>query len=217
VCAVSELRSRPVAWLLFGLLVAPLLLACTKVADSGTPLTVGGDDDGYFGAKLTTPYDVPPVRLHDTADQPYSLSKDAKAELTLVFFGYTHCPDVCQVVMATIASALTRLDDDVRDRVDVVFVTTDPARDDAKTLRSYLDRFNPDFVGLTGPLAQVKRLGEGLKVYVARGQELPGGGYEVDHSTPIIGVRPDATAPMVWTQGTSSAQLAADIEKLVAP
>ncbi len=97
----------------------------------------------------------------------------------------------------------------------MVFVTTDPARDDAATLRDYLDQFDPDFTGLTGDLGTIRSVGEKLGVYIARGQELPGGGYEVDHSTPVVGLRPDGTAPIVWTQGTSSAGLAEDIQHLL--
>ena len=67
-----------------------------------------------------------------------------------MFFGYTHCPDICQIVMADIASALARLDPSRARQVEMLFVTTDPARDDPATLRAYLDRFDPAFEGLTG-------------------------------------------------------------------
>jgi protein SCO1/2 len=132
----------------------------------------------------------------------------------VVFFGYTNCPDICQTVMSTIASAVSRLDADQRDRVQVVFVTTDPARDTGPALRSYLARFDPDFVGVTGDLKQIIALGDPLKVYVDKGQKLPSGGYEVDHSTYVFGITGDQ-AQTVWTQGTSPAEMAADIIRLL--
>ena len=117
------------------------------------------DDDGLHGVVLPKPYDVPDVTLTDAAGRPYELPADATKPLTLVFFGYTHCPDICQVVMANIASSLTRLDADQRAQVQMEFVTTDPARDDVRTLHSYVQRFDPAFDGLTGDLPTIVRLG----------------------------------------------------------
>jgi protein SCO1/2 len=196
--------------------IALLVAGCSKV-EGGTSnaIVVGGDDDGYHGVVLTEPYPVPGHKLLDTDGARYSLATDATKPLTLVFFGYTHCPDICQIVMSTIASALNRLDASERDRIDVVFVTTDPARDTAPVLRDYLDQFDPSYVGLTSDLATIVAAGEPLGVYVAKGEELPGGGYEVDHGTPIVGVTAGGTAPIVW-QEPSSAQLAEDLRKFLA-
>ncbi len=206
------------SWLLLMGGVLVLLAGCTRadVGDGSAAIVVGGDDDGYHGAVLTEPYDVPGQPLTDTDGTDYSLARDTRAPLTLVFFGYTRCPDVCQMVMSTITSGLTRLTEQQREQVDVVFVTTDPARDDAATLRAYLDQFDDGFIGLTGDLTTITTVAEKLGVYVARGEELPDGGYEVDHSTPVIGVGDDGHAPIVWTQGTSSHEFAEDIERLLA-
>ena len=192
-----------------------LLAGCVKVEDGSAAIVVGGDDDGYHGAVLTEPYDVPDVALVDTDGADYSLATDVTTPLTLVFFGYTHCPDVCQMIMSTITSGLTRLSPDERAQVGVVFVTTDPARDDASTLRSYLDQFDDGFTGLTSDLGTISAVAEDLGVYVAKGEKLPGGGYEVDHSTPVVGLDDRGSAPIVWTEGTSSAEFALDIEKLL--
>lgn len=171
------------------------------------------DNHGYHGTYLEDPYVVPDISLPDTDGTPYSVAT-APATLKLVFFGYSHCPDICQIVMSTIASAVTRLDDDQRDRVQVVFVTTDPARDTGPALRTYLDRFNPDFVGVTGELSRIMALAKGVKVYIAKGQKLPTGGYEVDHTTHVFGVAGDK-AEIAWPQGTSPADMAADIIRLL--
>jgi protein SCO1/2 len=190
-----------------------LLAGCASVETGSNAVVVGGDDDGYHGAVLTEPYDVPKARLVDTTGAPYSLAKHPTTPLTLVFFGYTRCPDVCQIVMSTIASALNRLSPEQRDQVSVVFVTTDPGRDVARVLRDYLDQFDPTFVGLTGDLDVITAVGEKLGVYIKQGERMPSGGYEVQHSTPVVGVADDASAPLVWTEGTSSADLAADLQK----
>jgi protein SCO1 len=173
------------------------------------------DGDGMHGAVLSDTYDVPPVTLTATDGAAYRLDKDPQDPLTLVFFGYTHCPDICQVVMADIASALTRLDDAAREQVSMVFVTTDPARDDLATLREYLDRFDPGFEGLTGPLDKVIALGKPLGVHVSHGDKLPSGGYAVNHGTHILGVRPDGTVPILWTEGTAPEKIADDISTIL--
>lgn len=162
------------------------------------------------------PYAVPATTLVDTEGAPWSFAEDATADLTLVFFGYTNCPDVCPAVMSTVAAALNRLDDAERSRVEVVFVTTDPARDTGPVVRDYLDRFDPSFSGLTGELDQVVATGEPLAVYVSDGQRLPSGGYDLEaHSTQVTGVLPDGSSPILWTQDVSAAELAADVQALL--
>ncbi|GAB3659113.1 SCO family protein [Nocardioides korecus] len=201
------------------LLLAPALAGCgsdagDSASQSGAPvkdLRVP-DDDGYKGIKLDTAYRVPSVPLTDTAGKPYDLSKQQKR--TIVFFGYTKCPDICQIVMSTIASAVARLDQADRARVQVLFVTTDPARDTEKVLRTYLDRYDPSFQGVTGPLARIEALGKPMGIEVAKGQKLPSGGYEVDHTTNVISVR-DAVGDLVWTASTSPSDLASDLHKVL--
>ncbi len=190
---------------LVALLAAALLGGCGGEPDVGD----------YHGAILEQPYPVPATPLTDTEGQPFSLANDTEKRLTLVFFGYTHCPDICQAVMASVAAGLTRLDDAERDQVDVVFVTTDPARDDEDALRGYLDRFDPGFLGLTGDLDTISALGRDLGVAVEQGEKLPSGGYEVTHSTQVIGVDSDDVAPIVWLQDTSASDYAEDIHLLL--
>jgi protein SCO1/2 len=176
----------------------------------------GGGDEELSGAVLTEPYVVPATPLTDTEGAAYSLAGDTDKRLTLVFFGYTNCPDICQVVMQTLASAMTRLDDADREQVDVVFVTTDPQRDTEQVLRNYLDRFDPGFVGLTGDLATIAAVGKSLAIPVEHGDKLPSGGYDVTHGTAVLGIDGNDQVPIVWTQGTSAAQFASDIHQLLA-
>ena len=175
----------------------------------------GGSSGEVAGAVLTDPYTVPATPLTDTAGEPYSLARDTDKRLTLVFFGYTHCPDICQAVMANVTAGLTRLDDADREQVDVVFVTTDPARDDEQALRTYLDRFDPSFVGLTGELDTITGIGGEVGVAVEEGEKLPSGGYEVTHSTQVLGVDGNDQVPIVWTEGTSASEFASDIHTLL--
>jgi len=168
------------------------------------------------GTAVEPPFEVAATTLSDTEGEPFALAEDTEDPLTLVFFGYTRCPDVCPAVMSTITSALTRLDEETREQVQVVFVTTDPSRDDAATLRRYLDRFDQDFVGVTGELEEIGELAESVGVFVAGAEELASGGYDLgSHGAQVIAVDQDGQAPMYWGQDTSSAEYAHDIELLV--
>lgn len=169
----------------------------------------GGEADAQFNGKvLDNPFQAPDVALTDTEGEPFSLAGDTDRRLTLVFFGYTHCPDICHTVMGALASAMTRLDDADRDQVDVVFVTTDPARDTEQVLRSYLDRLDPTFIGLTGDLETIAEVGEALAVGVD--PDDPGA-----HTTQTTAIDSADEAPVYWGEATSAAQFAADIHSLL--
>jgi len=202
--------------------VAALLLATVAACgggSEGTATTAGfseGNPDGMHGAVLTDPYVMPDATLTATDGSDFSLTEDTTAPITMVFFGYTHCPDICQVVMSDIASALSRLEPAQRDQVAVLFVTSDPARDDPATLREYLDRFNPEFEGATGDLATIVRAANKLGVPIEKGAKLPSGGYEVAHGTQIVAVDDRDRSPIVWTEGTSANHLAEDLAALLA-
>ena len=120
-------------------LLAPVLAAALLLSGCASGSSEGAEHGGLHGTTLKNPFEAPTVPLTDTDGAPYSLAAQTDKPLTLLFFGYTNCPDVCQMVMANIASALARLDEGQRSDVDVVFVTTDPSRDTEKVLRDYLD------------------------------------------------------------------------------
>jgi protein SCO1/2 len=190
-----------------------ILVGCGST-DEGAPVTGAKvyDDDGYKGIKLDQPYAVPSIPLTDTEGRPFDLAK--QPQRTLVFFGYTNCPDICQVVMSTIASGLAKLSEAEQDALQVVFVTTDPARDTASALRTYLDRFDPEFIGVNGSLEDIEALGKPMGIDIMKGTKLPSGGYEVSHTTNVISVR-GGKGDLVWTASTSPSDIATDLEKIL--
>jgi protein SCO1 len=171
--------------------------------------------DTFSGAVLHTPYHAPATELTDTDGRPFSLASSTDKRLTLVFFGYTHCPDECPTTMATLASAMLQLDDADRANVQVVFVTTDPARDTGPVIRDWLDHFDRDFVGLTGPLPTLKQVAEQVGVPVTKGRRLSSGGYDVTHGTQVLGMDGKNQIPVVWTLGTTAPEFAHDIHQLL--
>jgi protein SCO1/2 len=171
---------------------------------------------GFTGTLLAPdPFKVSSTPLVDTDGAPYSLTKDTDKDLTLVFFGYTHCPDICGQVMATLAGTLARLDDELKERLDVVFVTTDPARDDEATVKKYVDGFDPSIIGLTGDLDDIVEVGRSMAVGVDSGEKLPSGGYEVTHGTQVLAIDSSDTAPAYWKADVSQAQLTHDVTALL--
>ncbi|WP_238343109.1 SCO family protein [Nocardioides cynanchi] len=194
---------RGIGLLLVVPLVALVLASCAKSSAST-----------FSGAELHTPYHVPGTRLTDTSGATTSLTSSGK-RLTLIFFGYTHCPDECPTTMATLASAVNQLDDADRAAVRVVFVTTDPARDTGPVIRAWLDRFDPQFTGLTGPLPRILKVARQVGVPVEKGNRLPSGGYDMTHGTQVLGMDGKHTVPVVWTLGTTAPEFAHDIHQLL--
>ncbi len=188
-----------------------LRLVDSPVADVAVPV----DDDGLHGAVLPAPYSLRDATLTDTSGADFALRDRLEAPVTLVFFGYTNCDDVCSTVLSNITSARGRLGEQAVD-VDTWFVTTDPARDDPATIAAYLERFDPQFTGLTGPLDTLMAVADSVHIAMQAGRELPSGGYEVVHGTPVLAVLPDGSVPVVWTEDTSAAELAADLDEVLA-
>jgi protein SCO1/2 len=173
------------------------------------------DPNGLRGAALDTPYTMPRTSLTDTGGNEFNLVTSTTKPVTLVFFGYTNCPDVCNTVLADIASALTKLDDQTRSEIQMVFITTDPARDTGPVMRKYLDRFDPSFTGLTGRLTVIKSVAQALGVPVEGMQKLPSGGYEVGHGAQVIGFGNNDKAGVLWLSNAAIGDLAHDFKMLV--
>jgi protein SCO1/2 len=185
------------------LLLALVLASCAQSSAST-----------FAGAVLHQPYHVPDTKLTDTSGRPASLIGSDK-RLTLIFFGYTHCPDECPTTMATLASAMLQLDDADRAAVQVEFVTTDPARDTGPVIRTWLDKFDPHFTGLTGPLPTILKVARQVGVPVEKAKKLPSGGYDITHGTQVLGMDGSHSVPVVWTLGTTAPEFAHDIHQLL--
>jgi protein SCO1/2 len=196
-------------------LLAPVLAAALLLTGCASGTSEGVEHGGLHGTTLKNPFEAPTTSLTDTHGAAYSLAEQTDKPVTLLFFGYTNCPDVCQMVMANIASALARLDKGQRADVDVVFVTTDPARDDEKVLRQYLARFGDGLIGLTGDLDTIVELAASYGVFMEHEKKLASGGYDVSHSTNIFAIDAHDETALTWRAETSPADLAADITSLL--
>lgn len=191
-------------------LLAALLLSSLVACGSDQP------EAELTADVLEPPFQVPDTRLTDTEGRPFRLASDTDARLTLLFYGYTNCPDICGIVMGSLASAVAKLDERERQQIEVLFITSDPARDTGPVLREYLDRFDPSFVGLTGDLGDIADTGKAMGIYIERGEQLESGGYDPGvHGTKILGIDPADEVPVMWDETTSAGQFAADIHTLL--
>ncbi len=165
---------------------------------------------------LHPPDAKPALALTDQSGRPYDLVQRTAGHPTLLYFGYTHCPDVCPTTMADIAVAAHRLPAADQQDLRVVFVSTDPERDTPQRLKQWLSAIDPDFIGLTGNFTAVQRAARSLGVGVSRPVEHKDGTETVSHGAEVIVFSPkDDKAHLFYTSGTSVQRYAADLPKIV--
>ena len=163
----------------------------------------------YAGRELPEPQARPAFTLTDQTGAAFDFSAQTAGQPTLLFFGYANCPDVCPTTMADVAVALRSVPEDVAARTQVVFVTTDPARDTAEFLGEYLARFDQDlpnrFIGLTGTQAEVEAAQAAAQVPLAEGNGTM-------HATSLFLYGPDDVARVMFSAGDTSGEIAEDLE-----
>lgn len=211
--ANSRFTARFTAITVFAATLLAVLVAGCGSSPAGPPSATAYH---WTGAQLVQPLAKPEFTLTDQQGNPFDFRRDTAGKVTLLYFGYTHCPDICPENMSLLAFALKRLPSGVRSRIAVVFVTTDPARDTAAALASWLGNFNAGFIGLTGDKAQVDLAQAQARVSLASPEPAtPGSNYAVDHAAQIICYTPDNQAHVVFFQGMTNAGVAHDLERLV--
>lgn len=151
---------------LLALVCGAFLLACERAPQfKATDVT---------GATFARDFD-----LTDHHGTPRALA-DFKGKIVVVFFGFTHCPDVCPTTLAELANVMKQLGDDAK-RVQVLFITVDPERDTQALLARYVPTFHPGFLGLRGDIAQTTATAREYKIVYEK-RPNPKGSYTVDHS-----------------------------------
>jgi protein SCO1/2 len=139
--------------------------------------------------------------------------QDYRGKFMLVFFGYTMCPDICPTTLLDMTKVMEMLGD-IADRVQPLFVSVDPERDNANVLKDYLSAFDPRIVGLTGTPDEIRRVAKAYRAYYAKFMTGEGG-YTVDHSAYIYLMGPDGGYLTHFAYPASSATVAKDIRDFV--
>ena len=191
--------------------VALGMLACTQ----GEPQAIS--PNGFLGAELPEPVSKPNFTFTDSKGRPFPFVARTAGKVTLLFFGYTHCPDVCPVHLANIAAVLDKLPDDIQRNVMMVFVTTDPERDSLPVLDAWVKGFHPTFIGLTASDSVLTAAQQMVRVYPAERDTVrnASGGYTVGHSATVIAYTRDGMGRVMYPFGTRQRDWAHDLPRLV--
>jgi len=201
------------------LLVAALLAASVTLALAGCDkLGLGAPSAGpkavFRGADITGADYGRTLSLPDVNGQMRTLA-DFKGKVTVVFFGYTQCPDVCPTTMAELAEVKKALGADGA-RLQGVFVTIDPERDTPEILKSYMASFDPSFIALRGTLEQTQAAAKEFKVYFAKVPGKDNGSYTMDHTAGAYIIDPSGHVRLFEPYGGGAEPLTADIKVLLA-
>lgn len=184
-----------------------LLAACDRPTDSTSAVSFKGVDitGADYGRELSLP---------DQDGRQRSLA-DFKGKVTVVFFGYTQCPDVCPTTMAELAQVKQSLGAD-GERIQGVFVTVDPERDTPEVLKAYVQGFDPSFVALRGTPEQTQAAAKEFKVFYAKVPGKDASAYTMDHTAGSYILDTQGRLRVFVRYGSPAEALAADLKALLA-
>ena len=151
------------------------------------------------------------LELTDHTGKPRKL-EDFRGKVVVVFFGFTHCPDICPTTLADLSGAIRQLGSDA-ERVQVLFVTVDPERDTKDSLAKYVTAFDPRFLGLYGDMAATQRVAKEFKIYFEKRKT--GDSYSVDHSGQSYVIDPQGRLRLFIRHDRIAQDLADDLKTLL--
>jgi len=167
----------------------------------------------FKASDVSARYAQADFKLNDAAGKPVSLA-DYRGKVVVLFFGYTHCPQICPTTLADLAQVMGMLGKDA-DRVQVLFVTLDPERDTPQLLAQYPPAFYPTFKGLYGDSMATAQAAQAFGV-VYQKQPNRNGGYDLDHSAGTYLIAPGGRPVLLSPYGQSAELLVQDIRLLLA-
>jgi len=180
-------RTQKTVFTLFGLLALIVCVFAVRLTGGGQASTTELAQAGII--LLPQSRGLPPLQMVDQHGRPVALDQ-LKGTWSLVFFGYTYCPDICPTTLAQLRQIKRQLPQQTVDRLRVVLVSVDPARDTTTQLKQYLAYFDKDFLGLRGSIEDTRTLSSALSIpFVPADTRTPG--YTVDHSGNLAIIGPD--------------------------
>lgn len=159
---------------------------------------------------------MPPLDFALIDDDGEAVTAEAyRGKTTLVYFGYTQCPDVCPITLARLGSVINQLDEDVRDEVQVLFVSVDPGRDTPEVLKRYVGAFGPEFTGLTGEREDIDALTNRYRIAYEYEEPNEHGDYIVNHSSAIFAFDEEGHAQFLARDSHSPQDILGDLRTLI--
>jgi len=159
---------------------------------------------------------LPDFQLFDHNNQTLDKS-ELTGKWSLMFFGYTHCPDICPTSLQILSDMLNTIDDaDVRRKIQVIFVSVDPDRDTPAILKTYVQYFHPDLIGASAPLAELNRLTAVIGIAHSRDKNTDNQTvYGVSHSSAIVLLNPEVEFAGLFNAPQNSQSMARDLAKII--
>ena len=165
------------------------------------------------GKSYKKPLDIIEFELKNQGDQLYS-KNDLKNQWTILFFGYTNCPDVCPTTIFKLGQIKQQISKELPNlNLQILFITLDPERDSTERLKEYLGFFDPSMTGLTGEITKIVELTSNLSVFFQRINKEDG--YDFNHTASIFLINPKAQLKASFSPASSMDMLAEDIKKVV--
>lgn len=191
------------------------IVAITSLLVAALALTACSNGSAkYHGYNLTGV--MPDLAFTLTGENGHTVTaKDSAGKVRMMFFGYTHCPDICPITLSRVKAALQMLPQAKRDKIRVLFVSVDPKRDGPERLGEYTARYGPRFLGLTGTQEQLRELTKRYRVTYSYGEPNEHGFYIVSHSTGVFVFGPDGRIRLLLDQSLTAKQIASDLKTLL--
>ncbi|MBV6391178.1 MAG: hypothetical protein KPEEDBHJ_00386 [Anaerolineales bacterium] len=167
----------------------------------------------FHGTIINPPLPVTDFTLQTSNEEVFRLS-DQKGKIILLFFGYTSCPDVCPVTLATFKQVYDNLGEDAQ-QVRFVMITADPDRDTPDKVAEYAARFNPEFIGLSGDMTALDSIWKELGVFVEKQETGSAAGYLVSHTSSVYVLNQSGNLLMTFPYGTIAIEMTDDLNELL--
>lgn len=194
--------AKTLKYLFLAVMVA-LLAACSPASEEAS----------YFGTDITGADFASGFKLTDHHGEIRQLS-DYQGKVVALFFGFTHCPDICPTTMADLAAAMKLMGGN-SDEVQVLFVTVDPERDTPEVLAQFVPSFDSRFIGLTGTTEEIDQVAKAFKIFYARQQEAGQTGYSFDHSAGVYVYDRQGKIRIYLKYGQKPVEIAHDLSRLL--
>ena len=203
----SQKKHSEIWWIVPGILIAALIWYFYPPSSQVVPPQLA------HATLLPEAKQIQPFSLEDSNGQPFT-EKQLQEGWSFVFFGYTHCPDVCPTTLQTLATSIKHMQSANPELKipQVVFIGVDPERDSAERLKQFVSYFNADFIGVSGDSEQIQTLSAQLGIIYARVEAGPTSDYLVDHSAAILLFDPEGQFRALFSAPHDSEIIASDFQ-----
>ena len=178
------------------------LVSCQKI-----------QDQSFVGTDISSAHMDTSFKLRDFNGRLRTL-EDFRGKVVVLFFGFTHCPDICPTTMTDLKKTMNLLKEKASG-IQVIFITLDPARDTEDVLKKFIPTFNSSFLGLTGSESEIDKVTTQFKIFYKKVNDGSKAGYTIDHSAGLYVIDKNGSVKLHISNGEKPEDIASDLEKLI--